>query len=375
MPKKKHKIIYFIEDLGVGGIERTIAHLMMNMDPLRFSCEVWCLSGGGIIADQLKESGFAVRVLDVRSCYDPRNFFQLAKMIREASPDIVHTQTYFSGVVGRCAAKLAGVRVIVSHVNNVYKHYSWLNLTVEKALSMFTDSIICCSNAVKAFVVEKENISPQKTVVIYNGVDPAQFNSFVDRKAIRTSFGVEDEEVLLITAASLTPKKGHVYILEALEKIVRDNCAVKYLVVGDGPSRKDLGSAVKRLGLDDHVIFCGQRQDVPQLLQASDIFVLPSITEGFPLVLVEAFYGGLVVVASDVGGVSELVRDGVDGILVPPEKVYPLQQAVLSLLDDRARFERLQENVIKKDMTDYFTENMVRRVSDLYEELIKRKIQ
>ena len=150
---KKIKIIQLVENLGVGGIEKIVTAISGNLKGGKYDVEVWCADEAGELAGGLLDRGIEVKVLKMRSCYDPRSILELAALFRKAGPDILHTHTYFVNTIGRFAAILAGIPRVVTHVHNTYQgHYTAMNIFVERLLNRFTDRIICCSDAVKDFV-------------------------------------------------------------------------------------------------------------------------------------------------------------------------------------------------------------------------------
>lgn len=367
---RKIRLLQLVEDLRVGGLERVVACIARNIDRERYELEVWCAHGGGPVAEELAEDGVRVRVLGISSCYSPAGVLKLRSLMKQYRPDILHTHSYFVNTLGRVAALSAGVPAMVVHVQNIYRHYTFFNRLLERFLSRFTGRIVCCSDAVKRFVLDGEGIPPSKIEVIYNGVESGPFGRPFDRRTLRASLGIGPEDKVMITVASLTGKKGHRFSLKALNDIVKSRPDVKYLIVGDGMLRDDLARRVDGLGLNGSVIFTGRRSDIPDLLRSSDIYVMPSVVEGLPLSAVEAMAAGLPVVGADVGGVSEVVRDGSTGILVPPKDPGALAGAVSSLLGDDDASARMGADGKKVFLEEFSSTVMISKIEGLYEELV-----
>ena len=371
----KIKVLHLVEALNIGGMERVVACLARNTDRENYDLEVWCSSRGGEAASELSRDGVKVRVLGINSCYGPGSVLKLAGLFREHRPDILHTHTYFANTLGRLAALIAGVPVVIVHVHSIYYgQYSRMNMLVERLLSIFTDKVICCSEAVKEFVLMGEKVDPSKLTVILNGVEPENFVRPLDRNSCRASLGLDERDKVVITVAALTKRKGHRYVLDALARIAGEHGNVKYLVVGDGPSRNMLAEQALRLGLKDNVQFTGNRGDVPDLLRISDIFVLPSTTvEGLPISAIEAMAAGLPVVATGIGGVPEVVVDGSTGILVTPEDPAAIGGAVRSLLSDRDLAGRMGHVGRKVFLEKFSFDVMMARVEGLYKDLVENE--
>jgi len=369
----KIKVVHLVESMKVGGLERVIALIADHLNKDKYHFELWCIYEGGEIADELNKKGVSVKVLNIPNYYNPINIFKLANLIKKEKPAIVHTHTYFSNTITRLALKLAKGPIVFTHIHNIYSDYTARNLWIERWLSPISDKIIPCSDAVKRFVLNKERIPPERVLTIHNGVPLERFEENVDVGAIRNSLALKEHDRVLILVAALRPKKGHQYLIEAMGNIAKNFKDVKCLIVGGGPLRKELEKQVESLNLEKAVIFCGTRDDVPHLLKAADIFVLPSLTEGLPLVTAEAMAAGLPVVATDVGGTGEVVQDGVTGLLVPSKDVKALTEAVEVLLNDPLKMKQLGQAGYQLSHKDFAAEVMVQKIEQLYAEFLEMR--
>ncbi len=363
------KVVHLIESLDIGGIEKLIETIAVGIDKSRYNVSVWGISCGGRIADRLRKAGVEVRILGIDTYYNPGNFFKLASMFHNDRIDIIHTHTYFSNTIGRIAAKIAGVKGIVTHVHSTYWEYSWRNLFVERFLSTLTDVIICCSNAVKDFVVNHEGVNEQKVVTIYNGVNKAERGGKCTR--IAQELGIRDSDIVIITIGSLYPNKGHDILLEAL---ARDECRqaeVKCLIVGNGPMKDNLKYLVDDLGIESNVIFAGLREDIGDLLSVSDIFVLPSLKrEGLGSAILEAMSAGLPVVASNIGGIPEVVIDTETGYLFNPGDVNELAAIIAALISDRDKRCELGSAGMELYNKRFRADIMISKIEQIYGRII-----
>lgn len=197
------------------------------------------------------------------------------------------------------------------------------------------DGLVAVSEDVGASVREQLRPPADKLVVIPNGVDVHRFQSHGDRRTTRESLNLPDAARVLIVLAKLHAQKGHRHLLDSLDSLLPRVPDLHVLIVGDGPDRRALEERVATMGATSRIHLLGSRSDVPQLLAASDIFVLPSLWEGLPMALLEAMATGLAVVATDVSGSREVVIDGESGLLVPPGDARALEAAILRLLGDR----------------------------------------
>jgi len=370
---KKIIVVHLVETLKIGGLERVVATIAKGLSADKYRIQVWCAVSGGSIADDLQAQGIEVKILGISSYYNPVGFFRLARMLRSIKPDIVHTHTYFTNTLGRIAAKLAGVPVIIAHVHSTYWVYSKRNLFIEKILSRLTDRIICCSNAVKEFVVSFEGINSAKTVIIYNGVQAEVTGP--NRTKTGKNPDVDAHDVVIVTVASLFPHKGHRYFIEALNMIKKDESAKQYLIVGDGPLRGTLEEQVRIAGLEHIVRFLGEKKDVGEILLSADIFVLPSCEiEGLSMSVLEAMAYGKPVIATAIGGIPEAIDDGVTGILVPPHDSTALAGALRVLLHDRAKRESMGRAGARRFALDFSAEKFLHKVDSLYNECLTKTL-
>lgn len=370
---KRINVLHLVEDLKIGGLENVIASIVTGLDRDRYDAEVWCLVRGGQIADELIDMGVSVKILGMRSYYNPLRIIALSRLMREKGVEILHTHGYFASTFGRLAAILARVPIVITHVHSTYYGYSKRNLLIERFLSFFTDKIVCVSMAVQKFVLEVEGINEEKTLVIYNGVEePNTYET--EMNVNRKSFGISDSDIVVITVASLTPHKGHSVLINAMHILTQEHQKLKLLIVGDGPLRNDLVEYVKRLGLSQNIMFTGLRRDIYSLLRLSDIFVLPSLErEGLGIAIIEAMVCGLPLVGTRLGGIPEVIEKNVNGLLVTSGNPEELAAAIEKLISDktvRARMGQMGRKIFEKKFT---VAKMTESIESLYDELIEER--
>jgi glycosyltransferase involved in cell wall biosynthesis len=329
---RRLRVLHVVEDLGTGGLEKVIYSLITGMDAARFESSAWCLARGGAIAEQLAREGRPVRIFDMSESPTPGFIFRLAGALRSGGFDIVHTHGYTAATVGRVAAVLARVPVVFAHVHSTYYGFTSRQRAIDRFLARFSDRVICCSEAVRSFVVSDEGIAPEKTTVIYNAVQPP--SQILPDPALRARLGIGDETVIGCVA-SLSPHKGHRYLLEAAAGLLRSGRNIKVLLAGDGTERAALEAQARTLGITDNVVFAGRVENVWPYLALTDVFVLPSSErEGLGISLVEALFASRRVAASDIGGIPEVVKDGETGLLVKPRDAAALRSSIEWLLDN-----------------------------------------
>jgi len=366
----KIKCLHLVEDFKIGGLERVVETIYNGLDRNCFEPYIWCIAGGGDLADQFIRDGKALRVLGFRSYHRPLNIFKLAFLIRRNNFQIVHTHAYFAGTMGRIAAFLAGTPVILNHVHTTYWDFKSRNIIIERMLSKVSDCIICCSDFVRKFVIAKECIPPAKTITIYNGVNDL-YGEYGPSKDVKNN----KKTVRLIVVASLVENKGHLSLLQAFGKLVQIRPDLELCVIGEGPLRDSLEQTATALGICQQVFFLGIRKDVLKLMAEADIAVLPSLyREGLNLSIIEAMSMAKPVVTTNVGGTRELIEDGVNGFLAQPGNVDELAEK-LNLLAGNQELRLKMGAAGRRIFKEKFTASiMIREIESLYSFLLDNKV-
>lgn len=366
---KSRKVLHLIEDLKIGGAERVVETLFHGLNQDGYKVSIWCIAGGGSIADKFIREGKGIRILNLKTYHNPLNIIRLALLIKKNRFQIVHTHGYFAGTMGRVSAFLARTPVIISHVHTTDWNFSKRNLWVEKVLSRITDRIICCANAVEDFLISHEKLDPKKLVTIYNGACCKR----EEGGNIKGNHAASNE-INIVIVASLVENKGHRYLFEALSKIVETRNNIRLRVVGDGPLKFQLSDYSKSLGIDEYTEFLGTRDDVPAILKTSDILVLPSIKrEGLGIALVEAMCQGKPVIGTNIGGIPEVIEDGVNGYLVPPGDSDALAEKLDLLINDKDKRKRMGIEGRKRFEEKFDASIMINKIECLYDSLLDKK--
>lgn len=357
-------IVQVVEDLRLGGLERVIENIVMHFDTEKYRVSVLCLSRGGEIAERLISIGRDVEILGINNYHHPLNLAKVVKWLRQKNIDIVHTHGYPAGVLGRVAAIITGVPCIFHHVHSTYLDLNRRHHLIEKILSKFSRKIICCSEAVREFVQEKENISEDKLTVIYNGV-PKPVN--IDLKKIselKNTLGFHKNNIVVGCVASLNQHKGHRYLLEAFREI--DNAYL--LIVGGGPMAEELKEYSFKLGISERTVFTGHKMDVAPYISLMDIAVLPSSErEGLGISVIEAMALSKPVIVTAIGGLPEVVAGGETGIVVEAKNSKALASAISKLSAAPDIRERMGTNGKERYEKMFSLNDMLKRMEKLYE--------
>lgn len=371
---KKFNLLYIIDGgENYGGAEENLLNVLKVMDKREYSVEVCCLVGG-YVAEVLKTSGVPVTVLNMKNKWDCGAVLRLVAMLKRKDIHILHTSLYASNTFGRIAAILARAPITISWeqgmANVKPRRHTW----VDRFLSKFTDSITVPSEAVRQSIIKEENISREKIEVIHNFVDEAEFAIAIDLKTKREELGLKLEDIVVGYVGCLSEHKGHKYLLDAIPEIILNIPGVKFLLVGEGPLRGQIEEKIKRMGLEAKVILLGFRRDIAEILSIIDLYVHPSLSETFGLSIIEAMFMGKPVVASNIDGIPEVVKDEETGILIPARDFRRMAEAVIGLLKDRERASKMGRAGSELVRTNFTPEAAVEKLERLYEKFLVRKI-
>jgi N-acetylglucosaminyldiphosphoundecaprenol N-acetyl-beta-D-mannosaminyltransferase len=274
---------------------------------------------------------------------------RLVQFLRQQRIQAILTFTHYSNVLGMPLAWLAQVPVrIASQRNTLSEFPAWFwRLDAAIVNSRLTSCMIAVSAETQRFCIEVEGMRPDKLVVIPNGVDLTRFDCAYrhdpERTRIRAALGIQPDQLFVLTIARLHPQKGHTYLIDAMPTVLAQHPQAHLICVGEGPLHEVLVAQIERRGLGRQVRLVGRRTDIPQVLAAADLFVLPSISEGMPNVVLEAMAAGTPVVATAVDGTRELIHEGQTGRLVAAQQTAPLARVITELLADSEQRERLAQ--------------------------------
>ena len=366
---RKLRVLTLVDKPTVtGGAERLAAVVAMKLDPARFE-SVLCASrqtDEPLLDRELEEAGIGVLALGRRSTLDLLAWRPLVSLLRDGV-DVVHTHMFGSNVWGTVLGRLSGVPVVVAHEHTWSFQGRPLRRFLDRELvARWADVFVAVSGEDRRKMIEVEGVDPAKIRLIPNGIPSPANGAVAD---VRAELGIEPGAPVLGVVCELRAQKALEVLFEAAALLLAEFPTLKVLVAGDGPERARLEEGARRLGVADTVLFLGIRRDVPAVLAAVDVAVLSSDYEGSPLSVMEYMAAAKPVVSTRVGGVPELVKDDVHGLLVEPRDPEALAEAVTRLLRDPALAKRLGAEGRQRQQREFSLEAMVRRIEDLYEEL------
>jgi glycosyltransferase involved in cell wall biosynthesis len=337
---RRIRVTYLAHAFEVGGAEEMVLNLVRHL-PARFEPSVMCIHDEGPIGAEIRAIGVPFRVLGLTpGLARPVDLFRLRDALFHDEPHIVHTFLLTASLYGRFAAMLARVPIVIGSEVNIYERKHALHVIAERWLMHGTDAVVASADAVREFYVRQIGADRSKVAVIYNAVDWAQLETTITRDSLRASLDIPAGAPVAGIIARLTEQKAHRILFEAIARTPA-LADLHLLVVGDGELRAELLRHAGVLGIAARVHFAGARRDLGNVLNAIDVFVMPSLWEGLPLALVLAMGAGLPVVATAVAGIPEIVTHGESGLLVNPGDIDGLGAALARVFVDateRARF-------------------------------------
>jgi glycosyltransferase involved in cell wall biosynthesis len=368
-------VLQLIPTLDRSGAEKQMALLARGLPRDRFNVEVAALTRLGPLAAELSMAGVPVTLIGKPLKVDPFALARLTRFLKAKRFDVVQTWVFAANAYGRVAARWARVPVVVTAEMAVDLWKTRAHLAIDRALARWCDKVVGNSHAVVDFY-RQAGLPEDKLAMIYSGIDvdgDGDAPPAVDRSEVRARFGWPADAPVVLFAGRLMPQKGVADLVNALDLLQHVRPQIRTLIVGAGPLKSELEEAAHAYRLDDKVKFLGHRDDVPTLLAAADLLVLPSLYEGLPNVVLEAMRLGKPVVATAAPGTIEVVNPGETGLLVPLRNPPALARAIRTLVDDRALASRLGLGGRARVEAEFRVAGMIAQFAALYESLAAAK--
>lgn len=362
------RVLFLIDSMQMGGAERITAALLPRFDRSRIT-PILCTLHTNLDSPLVEQIRDIPRFdLGAKRLLDPLAFRRLLKILRSEKIQLIHAQLQDATVYAVAANKLTGIPVITTrhlmgdmdgtrrkNLRNKLEHWT---------VSSGVKRVITVSDASRDMYAQMTGIPASRFQTIYNGIDLSSYNSGT-RKS-REALGLPQDKTLITMVGVLRPGKGQDVAIEAAKRLQSQPNA-HFVFVGDGENREKLEEQARGL---TNVTFLGQRMDVPDIWRASDIAILPSDSEALPTVLIEAGAAGLPVIASRVGGVPEIIEDGVTGYLTPPRNPQALADAICRLLENPQQARQMGERACERVHRLFTLDGQVESLTGLYETLI-----
>jgi glycosyltransferase involved in cell wall biosynthesis len=376
---RKIRLLQLIDHLGNGGAERLQVTFAAAIDRARFDLHVCTLrpAPGLSITPELRALGVPVTELNQRNSYDIPALASLVSYIRRNRIDIIHTHLLASDVMGRMAGFLTG-RPVVSTIHNSREDLDaepsrrqWLERWTARFMAR---RLVVVSALLREEIASWFRLPLERVVTIPNGVDIGRFRRGpdFDRQVVRRDL-LGGDYPLVANVARWTVQKDQKTLIDAARIIGESRPDVRFLLVGHGPLHDDLVAQAEALGVGDRIVFAGFRDDVADVLAASDLFVLSSLWEGMPIALLEAMAASCAAVCTDVGGVPQVLQEGVTGLLVPPNDPPALADAILRYVNDPEMRRQHGEAGLRWVEEHYSMQAWVKKLEELYLHELRKK--
>jgi glycosyltransferase involved in cell wall biosynthesis len=378
-PQRRPHVLTLIDVIGHGGAERVAEQLVLQTDPARYRRTVCVtrsldhLTGGApeISRRRLEQAGVDVVFLNRSTRLDLRSLWKLSRLLRSRHVDLIHAHKFGSNVWAAVLGRLLNVPVVIAHEHTWSFEGQLLRRLIDRhVVARLCDAVIAVSEADRRRMISTVKMPSRRVVLIPNGIPDDDGRG--DPNAIRRELGWGADVPVLVQTAVLRPQKAIEVMLAAMAVLRVRHPAARLLIVGPGDPEPLRAEAV-RLGVASVVSFLGPRDDIADILAAADVGVLSSDFEGMPLAVLEYMAAGLPVVATDVGGLPQLIDDGETGFLVPRRDPEALAQRLGMLLDDSSLAARMGERAMAEQHRRFSSDSMGRCVFALYDRLLRFK--
>ncbi len=365
------KILYIITSTNAGGTEKALLELIRRIDRDEYEVYVCSLKRPGVFAKRIEEAAdgfYSLGLAEAGGIKAVLTFLpalvRLIRLSRRVRPMIIHSFLFRANILGRFAARVAGVPIVISSIRVIEsdKHYKHI---IDRLTSSMVNRYMAVSEAARKFTIKHVRVCPDKIVTVYNGIDcsavlQGNSNGFTINKAL----------INIALIGRFDRQKGHVTLIKAVKTISARHPDIRVYFFGEGPDEIRIKTIVKQERLSEYIIFVGVTEEISRCIAQMDIIVLPSLWEGLPNVLLEAMAEARPVVASRIEGIDEVVLDGKTGILFKPGDARALAQALLRLIEDRQLAEEMGMAGKKRVLEQFPLEKTVKETEAVYRSLI-----
>ncbi len=365
------KVLQVSTHVNIGGIGNYVLSLSEAL--VKKGSSVIVASSGGVLEKEFGPLGIkACRIdIDTKNEFSPKVFwsaFAISRIIKGEKIDIIHAHSRVSQVASAIASKMTGTPYITTC-------HGYFKKRLRGIIDTWGTKVIAISDAVRSHLIDDLGVSNDRIRLVYNGIDLARFAgkySPVELDNIRSSLDLIKGPVIG-TIGRLSSVKGQKYLVEAMADLVTHVPEIKAIIVGDGPEEENLTSLALSLDIEDGIRFITSNVNTLKFLSVMDVFVFPSLKEGLGLALLEAMAAGKACVASNVGGIADIIKDGSNGMLVEPGNWRSISDAVLQLLNNSALREKMGENARAIVRERFGMDRMINGITEVYREAISAK--
>lgn len=364
---KKRKILHLVGGLDIGGTELQLLMLLPKLQKY-FDNRVVCVRGRGPIGKELTKKGIPVSYLDMQNVFDLGRISRFGKACRKFSPDILVTYLIHNDLFGRIFGRIYGVKKIVCSQRGVLLQWEFLR-KVDRLTKNLVTMYLIQTEVTKKRLMRELNLPEDKFYVIHNAIDTGRFKIKVNRQNKCAKLNLKSDNINLVCVGKLRRGKGHNFLLQAFENLYAQEENINLLLVGAGEKKDELAEQITNYKSKKNIYFLGDRNDVPEILKISDIFVLPTLGEGMSNALLEAMAAGLPIVSTDILQNREILVSGKTALLVPPQKSGELFLALKKLLDKPHLAKQLAENAQNEVEAKFALDRVVVQMTKFYNNL------
>jgi len=371
-PDEKIHIAFLVHTFGFGGLENMVTNLVNYIDPNRFESTIISFTPLKPLNTRVDLNRVQVISLNKKGGNNPVLVYKICLMLKKIGADIVQTHNWGTALEGILGAKLARIPGIV-HAERGTIENKKCNIVLQRFLWGFADQVLSVSEAHRKKVTNIIGFPHEQIKAIVNGVDTERFFPNPEiKEEIRKKLGLKKGSFCIGTVGSLRPVKNQSLLVHACKPILPRFDQIEVLIVGEGPLKSQLIQEVKTLGLSEKIHFAGGRPNIPEILNALDIFVLPSRSEGMPNAVLEAMACGVPAIATSVGGTAEIIEDGKNGILIASEDELHLTRALTELIQNHEKRHTIGIEGRGRVLSHFSLKKMVSEYQVLYESLIQK---
>jgi len=366
------KVLHIVLSMETGGLENGIVNLINNSDQDKFIVDVLCLREKGKLANRIENTNSQV-IFDGN--HNPSLLTAIKKIMvacNSGDYDIVHTHGFTTMLSTYIASFFVNRPIIINGEHGTLYYSSFKKRILQKWLFRAMDINLTVSSELKTKILHEFRLSFDNFKPIINGVDSTTFNP-KNNSTVRHDLNIPDQDIVIGSVGRLVNVKNYPSLIKAFHHVLENNKNTHLVLAGDGPERKILEKLVTALDINKNVHFLGNRNDIPSVMNCMDLFVLPSFSEGLSNTLLEAMSSGVPVIASDVGGNSEIIKTNISGFLYPSNDVNALSETLLSLCNSPIEIKRISASARKHIVNNFTLQSMVENYEIVYEQLFSTK--
>ncbi len=380
MNKNKTNITYIIDSIGWAGAQTHLISVLTNIDHDRFNVSVVCLRSPGEQFDILAELKITSLVLNLENLMSPletiKAMFKLHTFLRENKADIFHSYMFNPNLIASIMAWIPWLRfkLITTRRDTGYwhqPHHWWLY----RFMNLVTNKIIAVSSEVRSQSIKEEKVSPKKIITIYNGIDLDVYSDKIfDRKKIRKNFGIKENEFVFGMLAALRPEKRHDIFIKAASIVIKKIPGARFMVVGGGyeKTKIQIDELISKYNLQNEFLLTGVLGNVVPALSAFDISILCSDTEGMSNSVLQSIAMSKATIVTDVGGNPEVIEDGVNGILIPPDDPGSLAESMIELFNNEQKRKGMETQALKIATNKFNIYPIVKKLEGVYMDIVPK---